>query len=51
VVKGILHSQQAEMQAVLEAVGEELLWVRQPGMIKGRVLVISDSCTLQRVRK
>jgi hypothetical protein len=36
VVRGILHSQQAEMQAAPRARGEELLWGRQPGSNKGK---------------
>jgi hypothetical protein len=38
VVRGILHYQQAEMQAMPGDRGEELLWDRQPGCDKGKCL-------------
>jgi hypothetical protein len=37
VVRGILHSQQAEVQGAWES-GEELLWGRQPESNKGKCL-------------
>jgi hypothetical protein len=48
VVRGILISQQPEMQATL---GDGVRRLYGVGVIKRSILVISDSCALQAVRK
>jgi hypothetical protein len=54
VVRGVLHSGQAEMQAAPGLGVRSFCGVGSQGAIKGlkrSILVISDSCALQAVRK